>query len=89
MVRRGDPEVLRHAVLFLRVHTGLTQAEFGKACRVPQAEISRFESGRQAPSEEILSRMAEAAGVPWEYVNSLRRFHATVLAALAQLPRFA
>lgn len=82
MMRRGDPEVLRHVVLFLRSHADLTQAEFGRACRVPQAEVSRFESGKQAPSEEVLSRMAEAAGVPWEYVNHLRRFYASALAAI-------
>lgn len=82
MMKRGDPEILRQVVLFLRSHAGLTQAEFGRACRVPQAEISRFESGKQAPSEEILSRMAEAAKVPREYVNHLRRFYASALAAL-------
>lgn len=82
MVRRGDPEVLRQVVLFLRSHAGLTQADFGRASRVPQAEVSRFESGKQAPSEEVLSRMAEAAGVPWEYVNHLRRFYASALAAI-------
>jgi transcriptional regulator with XRE-family HTH domain len=83
VVRRGDPAVLRHVVTFLRSVTDLIQEEFGRRSRVSQSDVSRFESGRDAPSEEALERMAETAGVPWPVVKHLIRFVAAVLAAAA------
>jgi transcriptional regulator with XRE-family HTH domain len=83
VVRRGDPAVLRHVVTFLRSVTDLTQEEFGRRSRVSQSDVSRFENGRDAPSEEALERMAAAAGVPWPVVTHLIRFVEAVLAAAA------
>lgn len=83
MAKRGDPGVLRHVVVFLRSYAEMTQAELGKASRVDQGHISRYESGKQAPPEEILRRIAAAAGFPWDLVVHLQRFYAAVLSAAA------
>jgi transcriptional regulator with XRE-family HTH domain len=74
MAKRGDPKSLRYVVLVLRSHAGMSQEVFGKEIRVDQAEISRFELGQKAPSEELQLRMAKAADVPWSVVVHLRRF---------------
>ena len=79
--RENGLDVPRLLVVFLRFHAQMTQAEFGKACAVQQGDISRYEAGQKAPSEEILKRMAAAAGIPWLLVVHLRRFFGSVLKA--------
>jgi tetratricopeptide (TPR) repeat protein len=75
-----DPRVTRLLVLFLRHVAGKkTQAEFGRAARVDQSEISRLEEGLKAASEEVLRRMAAAAGLEWAVVVHLRRLFEAVL----------
>lgn len=81
MAQREDPEVRRLVVVFLRAHARMKQVDLSRASKIPQADISRFESGKQVPSEEALRRIAEAVGVPWEHVLHLRRFYAAGLAA--------
>jgi transcriptional regulator with XRE-family HTH domain len=71
----------RLVVVFLRFHAGMTQAEFGKAARVDQSEISKYEKGTKTPPEEILRRMARAADVDWPVVVHLRRAYGVILAA--------
>ncbi|MFY9825531.1 MAG: helix-turn-helix transcriptional regulator [Thermoanaerobaculia bacterium] len=80
MAKRGDPRVLRLVVRFLRDHAGLSQAEFGKACRVDQAQISRYEKDDPVP-EDVLRRMAAVARVEWWFVVALRRVYAAILAS--------
>jgi tetratricopeptide (TPR) repeat protein len=76
----GDPRVTRLLVLFLRHVAGKkTQVEFGRAARVDQSEISRLEEGLKAASEEVLHRMAAAAGLEWAVVMHLRRLFEAVL----------
>jgi transcriptional regulator with XRE-family HTH domain len=87
MAKRGDPKVLRLVVLFLRSHSGLTQEEFGKAARVAQSDVSRYESGTVAVPEVVLRRMAAAARVDWPIVVHLRRAYATILNAAARRTR--
>lgn len=82
MAKRGDPKALRYLVLVLRSHAGMSQEVFGKEIRVDQAEISRFELGQKAPSEELQLRMAEAADVPWPLVAHLRRFFTKLVTLL-------
>jgi transcriptional regulator with XRE-family HTH domain len=77
--RENELDVPRLLVVFLRFYAQMTQAEFGKACAVQQGDISRYEAGQKAPSEEILKRMAAAAGLPWQLVVHLRRFFGAVL----------
>lgn len=84
MARRGDPEVLRHVVVFLRTYARMTQEELGKASRVAQADVSRYELGRQAPPEESLRRMAAAARVPWFVLVLLRGVFAAIVSFLAR-----
>ena len=81
MAQRGDPNVLRLVVVFLRSYADMTQAEFAKASRVDQSNISKYELGRQPPPEASLRRMAAAASVDWPVVAHLRQFYAAVLAA--------
>ncbi len=76
----GDPRVTRLLVVFLRQVAGKkTQAEFGRAARVDQSEISRLEEGLKAASEEVLRRMAAASRLPWAVVVHLRRLFEAVL----------
>jgi transcriptional regulator with XRE-family HTH domain len=84
MAKRGDPSVLRFVVIFLRSHTGMTQKKFGKACRLDQAQISKYEKGSAAPSEEALRRMANVAGIEWALVVHLRQFYSSLLAQVAR-----
>jgi transcriptional regulator with XRE-family HTH domain len=80
MAKRGDPAVLRQVVIFLRSHAQMTQAQLGKAARVDQAEISRYELGYLAPSDEALRRIARVARIDWPLVVHLRQFFASLLA---------
>ena len=90
MAKRGDPRVLRYVVNFLRFRSGvarrkrMTQAEFGDACRLNQSEISRFEVGKQAPSEEQLRRMAKVAGIEWSFVVHVQQFYTLLLPSLVR-----
>jgi tetratricopeptide (TPR) repeat protein len=80
MAKRGDPRVLRLVVRFLRDHADLSQVEFGKACRVGQDKISRYETDEPVP-EEVLRRMAVVARVDWWFVVQLCRVYAAILAS--------
>lgn len=84
MAKKGDPDVLRLVVVFLRFYAGLTQAELGLASGVHQTDISRYESGEEAPPEKILRRIAKAAKVPWYLAVLLRRFVEAFLVAAAR-----
>ena len=84
MAEKGDSEVLRLVVAFLRGKVRMSQMELGRAARIDQSEISDYERGVKAPSEDQLRRMAQVAGVPWHLVVHLTRFVASVLAATAR-----
>ena len=81
MAKRGDPGVLKHVVVFLRSRADMTQAQFGRAARIDQADVCRYELGRTAPSEEALRRMADVAGIDWSLVVHLRQFLTFLLSA--------
>jgi transcriptional regulator with XRE-family HTH domain len=85
MARRGDPRVLRLVVISLLAHTRMTQAQLGKAARVDQSDISDFTLGKIAPTEDVLRRLAAAAGVAWSLVVHLRRFFQAFLTAVDRL----
>ncbi len=87
MAMEGDTSVSRLVVGFLRLLTGESQTVFGKAARVAQTEISRFELGKEMPPEDKLRRMAKQAGVPWPVEPYLRRFFAAVLAIVEEQSR--
>ena len=61
----------------------MTQRQFGKACRLDQAQVSRYK-GREAPSEEILRRMAKVVGIDWSLVVHLRQFCSSFLASASR-----
>lgn len=84
MADRDDVKVLRLVVVFLRYFSNKTQAEFGRDSQVDQTYISRYELGKQVPTEESLRRMASAAGVPWHVVVQLRRFYTAAFSVLAR-----
>ncbi|HEX9940506.1 MAG TPA: helix-turn-helix transcriptional regulator [Thermoanaerobaculia bacterium] len=84
MAKKGDPNVLRLVVSFLRSYTRMTQTAFADAAGVAQSDISRYQAGRQTPPEEALRRMAAVAGVPWPVVIHVRRFYAAVLSVVAR-----
>jgi transcriptional regulator with XRE-family HTH domain len=80
MAKRGDPRVLRLVVIFLRSRANLSQQAFGKACRVDQSAISRYETDTPVP-EDVLRRMAAVARVEWWFVVALRSLYAAILAS--------
>ncbi len=80
MARKGDPAVLRFVVLWLRAFARWTQTRLGDSCGSQQSDVSRWEQGLEAPSEEKLRRMAAAVRVPWFVVALLRRVFALALA---------
>jgi transcriptional regulator with XRE-family HTH domain len=82
MTKKGNRAVLRLVAGFLRSLSGLNQADFGKAAKIAQADISRYEKEGTVP-EMSLRRMAKAAKVPWPLVALLRRFVEAFLAAVA------
>jgi tetratricopeptide (TPR) repeat protein len=84
MAEREETEALRLVVVFLRYYSNKTQVEFGRDSQVDQTYISRYELGKQAPTEETLRRMAAAAGVPWHIVVQLRRFCASAFSVAAR-----
>lgn len=84
MVKKGDANVLRYVVRALRLCAGMTQAAFGRASGIDQADISRFERGEDAPSEDMLRRMAQAAAVPWPLAVHLRRFFEAFTESVAE-----
>lgn len=83
MTPNDEAGTSRLVALFLRHVSGMTQVELGRAAQVDQTYISRFELGKQIPTEEVLQRMAHAAGVPWDAVVFLRQAFAAVLTSIA------
>jgi transcriptional regulator with XRE-family HTH domain len=63
MEREEDPEVLRLAVLVLRISRGLTQKELATAAGMAPSSISGYESGRTKVTRKTADRIAVAAGV--------------------------
>jgi transcriptional regulator with XRE-family HTH domain len=84
MAEREEPSVLRLVVVFLRFYSDMTQVEFGKASRVDQSEISKYEKGTKTPSEESLRRMAQAANLDWPLVAHLHRSYKAILSISAR-----
>ncbi|HKI04875.1 MAG TPA: helix-turn-helix transcriptional regulator [Thermoanaerobaculia bacterium] len=82
METRSHTGELRLVVVFLRFTARMTQTGFGRASGVDQGDLSRYETGKEEVSEEVLRRMAAATGVPWHMVAHLRRLFAAVLAAM-------
>jgi transcriptional regulator with XRE-family HTH domain len=78
-----NSEALRLVVLFPRSYARKSQVVFSRAAGLRQSDLSRYESGQKTPSEEVLQRMAAAAGLPWPLVLHLRRFYDGLLAAVA------
>ena len=46
----------------LRIQAGLTQEELAALVGTHQSSIARFESGKRAPSWDLMQRVAEALG---------------------------
>ena len=47
----------------LREGLGLTQAKFAEVLMVSQGAVSRWEKGKHAPSEQLLTKIADLAGI--------------------------
>src|SRR5262245_24002054 len=87
MPKRGDLEVFRLLVIFLRSYADMSQEELSKASRVSQANISLYEKGEREPTEATLRRLAKGADVEWTLVVHARRFIESFLAAAAAKKR--
>src|SRR5262245_17037047 len=64
MARGGDSEDLAATVTLLRALRGWSKKELADASGVDKSRISRYELGKEAPSERTLERLAAAAGLP-------------------------
>jgi transcriptional regulator with XRE-family HTH domain len=73
-------------VAFLRFRGGMSQTQLGKASRVSQAEISKYELGTVPVPEPALRHMAEAVKIDWPLVSHLRRFFAMLLPVAERRP---
>lgn len=49
---------------------GLTQEELAKAAGVTQEAVSRYETGRREPDEEVLQRLADALGLTVPFLRA-------------------
>nr|DAU38991.1 MAG TPA: helix-turn-helix domain protein [Herelleviridae sp.] len=47
----------------LRIKKGMTQRQLGQACGIDEANIRKYESGRQNPKYETIQKIAAALGV--------------------------
>ena len=47
MAEQNEARVLRMVVIYLRFQADMSQAEFGRASRVDQSDISKYERGDQ------------------------------------------
>ena len=56
MAKQRDDRVSRLVVGFLRLFADKTQTDFAEASGVYQADVSRYESGAQTPTEKTLRR---------------------------------
>lgn len=54
---------------------GMTQKELGQITKINEANIRKYESGRQNPKIETLQKIADALGVPvWDLLDDYRFF---------------
>jgi transcriptional regulator with XRE-family HTH domain len=85
MTGRNELRVSRLVVASLRTFDGRKQTEFSKACGMTQPALSDYEQGKRQPPDDVLRRMARAAGVLWPAVVHLRRVFSALLAASARV----
>lgn len=71
MVRPGDAEDLKIVVRVLRSIRGWNQTALARASGIDKSLISRYESGKQAPSRRNLERIAAAVGTPLSLVEPM------------------
>lgn len=64
-----------------RIAAGLSQSELARRAGVPQPNLSTYENGRRAPSEEVRRRLSEAlSGRPSERIAKHRAAIRSVVA---------
>ncbi|WP_446471058.1 helix-turn-helix domain-containing protein [Xenorhabdus stockiae] len=51
-----------------RAMLGLSQNALAQQSNVAPAQISRYESGKRKPSPQVIKRIAEALGVPFDWL---------------------
>jgi SOS-response transcriptional repressor LexA len=62
---------LGEEIAYLRRKNGLTQIGLAERVKTTQAAISAYETGKMAPSPEVLKRIADALGADFDYLLSL------------------
>ncbi|MFL6291299.1 MAG: helix-turn-helix domain-containing protein [Thermoanaerobaculia bacterium] len=82
MAERGDPQVLKHVVIYLLTEAGMVQEKFAQATGTTQAHVSNYVRGQTAPPNATLRRMARVAHVPWHVVQHHIRFLTAVKEAV-------
>lgn len=55
----------------IRMQKGLTQKQLGDKCGIADANIRKYENGKQNPKMETLQKIADALGVPiYEFLDN-------------------
>lgn len=58
-----------HHLRLLRIAKGLSQAQLGQAAGCSQSTISSWENGYTTPDDDVITRAAQALGVPPEHLR--------------------
>jgi transcriptional regulator with XRE-family HTH domain len=74
MARDGNPEDLAPTVTLLRALRGWTRKQLADASGVARSQISRYELGRETPSQRTLERLATAVGLPPVHLAPMTAF---------------
>ncbi len=74
MARQGNPEDLAPTVTLLRALRGWSKTQLAEASGIAKSQISRYELGREVPSQRTLERLAAAVGLPPFHLEPLMAF---------------
>lgn len=74
MARDGNPEDLAPTVALLRALRGWSRKQLADASGVARSQISRYELGRETPSQRTLERLAAAVGLPPVHLAPMTAF---------------
>ncbi|APW16427.1 helix-turn-helix transcriptional regulator [Salmonella enterica] len=61
-------DTIAKRIIEMRAERGMSQSELAAASEVAPAQISRYESGKNIPRANVLSKIAKALNVPYAYL---------------------
>lgn len=67
---------------------GMTQKKLGELCGIDEANIRKYESGRQNPKLETLQKIGDVLGVSWLYFTDVENNVQSVVEAQKEYSRY-